>query len=91
MILRFFFILVIIYLLYRVVKGILKISAGKKPEVPYRADGNMIQGGDLVQDPFCRIYIPEKDGYKELINGQTVYFCSKTCSKKYQTAQKKEF
>jgi len=90
MILRFLVIAVIGYLLYRIMKGILSISSRKKPEVRYSNDGRTIQGGDLVQDPYCKIYIPEKDAYKGSLNGVTLNFCSKSCFKKYEKLQKKE-
>ncbi|OPY84034.1 MAG: hypothetical protein A4E72_02425 [Syntrophus sp. PtaU1.Bin208] len=90
MILRFIFIVVIFYLFYRIAKGLLKVSSRKKPEVPYSVNGGVIQGGNLVQDPYCKIYIPEKDAYRGTMNGETFYFCSKTCLKKYESLQKKE-
>jgi len=89
MILRFLVIAVIGYLLYRIMKGILSISSRKKPEVRYSNDGRTIQGGDLVQDPYCKIYIPEKDAYKGSLDGVTLTFCSKNCFKKYEIMQKK--
>ncbi|SEM15011.1 hypothetical protein SAMN04489760_10591 [Syntrophus gentianae] len=90
MILRFLFIVVILYLFYRITKGLLKVSSRKKPEVRYSVNGGVIQGGNLVQDPYCKIYIPEKDAYKGFLNGETLNFCSKDCFKKYERLQKKE-
>jgi len=89
MIFRFVFIVVIAYLLYRIMKGLLSVSSKKKPEVRYSTDGRIIQGGDLVQDPYCKIYIPEKDAYKGSLDGITLNFCSKNCFKKYEMLQKK--
>ncbi|OPY14071.1 MAG: hypothetical protein A4E66_00503 [Syntrophus sp. PtaB.Bin001] len=90
MILRFIFTIVIIYLLYRVIKGVLRFPAKKESDPLLKTGSNAIQGGDLVQDPCCLIYIPEKDAYKGSINGKTFYFCSKSCFEKYQRLQKKE-
>jgi YHS domain-containing protein len=89
MILRFLFTVVIIYILYRVIKGIVR-PAKTKSETLLKTGSNAIQGGDLVQDPCCLIYIPEKDAYKGSIKGETCYFCSKSCFEKYQILKKKE-
>jgi len=90
MILRFIFTTIVIYLIYRVLRGIVRIPAKKEHESLLNTGLNTIQGGDLVQDPYCLTYIPEKEAYKVSIGEETLYFCSKTCFKKYQMEQKKQ-
>jgi len=90
MILRFIFIIVIIYLIYRVLKGMVRVPVKKENKPLFNAGLHTIQGGDLVQDPYCLTYIPEKEAYKVSIGEETLYFCSKTCFKKYQMEQKKQ-
>ncbi|OPY10712.1 MAG: hypothetical protein A4E70_00007 [Syntrophus sp. PtaU1.Bin005] len=90
MIFRFLFFVVVAYLLYRLTKGLLGTASRKKPQVSHSLDGRIIQGGDLVQDPYCKTYIPEKDAYKGTLNGVTLNFCSEACFKKYERIQKKE-
>jgi len=89
MILRFLFIIVIIYLIYRVLKGMVRVPVKKENKPLFNAGLHTIQGGDLVQDPCCLTYIPEESAYKASIGGETLYFCSKTCLNKYQLEQKK--
>jgi len=88
MIVRFIFIIIVIYFLFRVMKGMLR-SPERKQE-SFNTGPKTIQGGDLVQDPYCLTYIPEKDAYKVSSGGETLYFCSETCFKNYQMEQKKQ-
>jgi YHS domain-containing protein len=37
----------------------------------------------MIQDPFCEIYFPKKDGVHLRINGKDLYFCSEDCRDKY--------
>ncbi len=89
MIFRFVVTVVIVYLLYRVVKGLLPFPARQRDPIFHRRSGT-IQGGDLVQDPYCLTYIPEKDAYKTIIGGKTLFFCSQECSEKYALEHKKQ-
>lgn len=90
MILRFVLTIIIIYLIYRVMKGFLRSPERTRPEPLFKTRSRTIQGGDLVQDPHCLTYIPESDAFKATVSGETLYFCSEECFKKYQAEQKKK-
>lgn len=90
MIIKFLFTIVIIYLIYRVAKGIKRIPSNKERKYSLNANVHTIQGGDLVQDPCCLTYIPEGDAYKVSFGGKTLYFCSQACFKKYEMEQRKQ-
>jgi len=38
---------------------------------------------EMVMDPNCHVYIPKREAIKAKIAGETIYFCSKECKKKY--------
>jgi YHS domain-containing protein len=38
---------------------------------------------ELVQDPSCHTYIPERSAVRKKIAGRVYYFCSKECLRKY--------
>jgi len=81
MLVRFIVTLIIVYLLYRLVKGILRLSGSKTgtyPEKPLT-----LKGEDLVEDPYCRVNVPVSQAYEATIDGKTVYFCSRECYEKY--------
>jgi YHS domain-containing protein len=42
----------------------------------------------MLKDPFCQAYFPKKNGVKGVINGETCYFCSRTCRDKYLETKK---
>jgi YHS domain-containing protein len=37
----------------------------------------------MVMDPSCHVYIPKLEAITAKIAGETIYFCSKECKKKY--------
>jgi len=41
-------------------------------------------GEPMVQDPFCRTYLPKSSALVVEIGGRTHYFCSRQCADKYQ-------
>jgi YHS domain-containing protein len=43
----------------------------------------------MIQDPFCEIYFPKKDGVHLRINGKDLYFCSEDCRDKFLEKYKK--
>ncbi len=72
----------IIYLVYRLVKWIVQSPGIKGRDMP----GHQVPaapGEDLVEDPYCHIYVPMSQAHKAVIDGQDLYFCSETCLGKY--------
>jgi YHS domain-containing protein len=39
---------------------------------------------DMVQDPVCLVFVPRGVAVTEDIEGQTYYFCSRSCAHKFQ-------
>lgn len=78
-------ILVLIYMGYRIVTMFRRM---KSQEVKaYRVD-DAPKGEDLVQDPFCKTYVPKSQAYVKEIYGKPHYFCGKECFEKYLTEKK---
>lgn len=75
MILRLILGVVVLYLLYRIVKGWKRALATR--------GGEPKRGEDLVEDPYCHTYIPVSDAIKVVIRGNTYFFCSKACQDRY--------
>jgi uncharacterized protein len=75
---RFLIFVFLAYLLYRVIKGVL--SSGQRPVS--RNDRGTID--EMVQDPFCKTYIPLRDALKRTIAGKEHFFCSKECADKFE-------
>ena len=72
----------LLYLGYRLAKWIILSPSIKGRDVP----GHQVpagEGEELVEDPYCHIYVPMSQAYKASIDGQEVYFCSQKCFEKY--------
>jgi YHS domain-containing protein len=72
----------IIYLVYRLARWII-LSPGIKGRDVSGHQVPAAQGEELVEDPYCHIYVPMSQAYKESIDGQDIYFCSQKCLEKY--------
>ena len=42
-----------------------------------------MDGDEMVQDPQCKVYVPLDRALERKVGGQTLYFCSEDCAKKY--------
>ena len=74
---RILFYILIGYLIYRLLRGLI---------VPGRNAGREDRYGtvnEMVQDPFCKTYIPLRDARKKVINGKEYFFCSEACYAKF--------
>ncbi len=48
-----------------------------------RARKKRLEGDEMVQDPQCKVYIPLARALERKVGGQTLYFCSEDCARKY--------
>jgi YHS domain-containing protein len=79
---RFVIICVLVYFAYRIVKWIFFSPVKSSYELPKRQESTQ-NGEELIQDPYCHIYMPISHAYKASIEGQELYFCSKKCCERY--------
>jgi YHS domain-containing protein len=79
---RLIFFAVLLYLLYRLIKGLLK--QGK--EYQGKAQDGIID--EMVQDPVCKTYIPRREAVKRTFGGKKILFCSKECADKFEFGKK---
>jgi uncharacterized protein len=75
--------IVLIYVIYSLVKRIL-LSGPKQ----YNKDNPSNMISEMVQDPFCKTYIPKHEAYRATFNGNEILFCSKECAEKYKNSTK---
>jgi len=43
---------------------------------------------ELVQDPYCQIYIPKRIAVRKRVAGRDYYFCSQECLRKFLDEKK---
>lgn len=79
-------ILILIYFIYRLVRV---FGSRRMVESQERTQtGARTAGEDLVQDPYCGVYVPKSQSYMRQINGQTMHFCSRECCDNYLERKK---
>lgn len=86
MLIKVLFVLVLLYVGYRVVTMVRRIKSGDAKG--YRVDNTQPKGEDLVQDPFCKTYVPKSQAYIQDVEGRQEYFCSQSCCEKYLSEKK---
>jgi YHS domain-containing protein len=77
--LRLIFLVILIIVLYQLFKGLF----GQKNRVRKSEPAGIID--DMVQDPYCKKYIPRHEAIKRHLGGKELLFCSKECADKFET------
>ena len=78
---RFLILCILIYAAYRAFKALI---IPRQPGREVDTEGERARIDDvMVKDPFCETYFPARSGIKEVIKGETFYFCSRACRDKY--------
>jgi YHS domain-containing protein len=87
---RTIILIVFIYLCFRVVKDLVLKPWLSRQSFSYRprTDERTLFTGEMVQDPVCQVYLTRQDAHIVTVAGQTYYFCSEACMKKF-TEQKR--
>jgi len=81
---RIAIIIFLVYLLFRLVKGIL----GQSQTVKRGQAGDIVD--EMVQDPQCGTYVPSRKAVRRRIGGEDMFFCSEECASEYEKSFGKE-
>jgi uncharacterized protein len=82
---RLIFFIILIYILYSLVKRV--FGAGSKISGRDSSSGVI---SEMVQDPFCKTYIPRNEAYRAVLGGEEILFCSRECAEKYKDEVKNQ-
>lgn len=74
---------VLFYLLYRLI-----FSSGKKKKKQAGREGGAAIQDVLVKDPVCHSYVAKGQAVTAIYKGETYYFCSDACCRKFLHEQK---
>ncbi len=77
MMLRLIIGIIVLYVLYKVIKGWKAVQGPSRKNLP-------VTGEDLVEDPLCHAYVPVSDACRISIDGKNLYFCSQKCLDEYR-------
>lgn len=73
---------VLVYLIYKTLKWIFGPQReGYHHGIERRTTA--VVGEDLVEDPYCHVYVPQSQAYRGYFDGREVYFCSRRCFDQY--------
>lgn len=78
----------LLYLLYRTAKSWSQKNFSKNGGE--NGAGKESPADLMVQDPFCKVYFPKREGVCLEREGSTIFFCSETCKNKYLLAQQQK-
>jgi uncharacterized protein len=81
---RYLVLAIALYILYRIVRGLL----GTRREEPKEPERGAVE--ELVQDAHCKVYVPRRDSVERVIGGRQYFFCSEECAKKYELESGKQ-
>ncbi len=82
---RFFFFLFLIFLIRAAIRYF--SPGGPKTQAPPPSPSNQsskVISGQMEKDPVCGMYIDKTSSLHSEKKGQTFYFCSDDCQKKFQ-------
>ena len=67
------------YFAYRLFKNLL--GAGTRVS-GQKSNGDVVS--EMVQDPFCKTYIPSNEAFRIVLDGKEFHFCSEECAEKFK-------
>ena len=76
--LRILIFAVIVYLLYHAFRRYF----GSRENIQRGSNGGAID--EMVQDPFCKAYVPRRTAVRRNIGGQDFFYCSQECARKHE-------
>ena len=87
---RFVFLAILAYVLYRLVKKYIfgsqdtYVESGRRNQQGYVED-------EVIRDPHCGVYCPKREMISANVEGSILYFCSENCRNAYlQEHEQKE-
>ena len=80
---RLLFFFFLIYILYSLVKRVF----GSGTKISGRDSSSRVIS-EMVQDPYCKTYIPRDEAYRIILGGEELLFCSKECAEKYKNEER---
>lgn len=76
---RLIFFILLAYFAYRLLKGLLGMGTRVSQQ---NSKGKVVS--EMVQDPYCKTYIPHNEAIRILLHGNEFFFCSEECAEKYK-------
>ncbi len=75
---RFILSIIVFLILYYLLGFLMKSVFSSKKREPREKELE-----ELVQDPYCQTYIPQKSAIRKRLEGRDYYFCNRECLEKF--------
>lgn len=82
---RLIIIVLLAYFAYKLFKNLFRIGPGSS-----RKNGPEGAISEMVEDPFCKTYVPRNEAYRAVVNGEELFFCSKECAEKFKKGNRRD-
>jgi YHS domain-containing protein len=80
---RILIVLILIFVLYYMVRGLLRPRRGERNTRETHSDIPRTGGTELVKDPYCQTYVPMRTALQARVGGEDLFFCSEACRDRY--------
>jgi YHS domain-containing protein len=80
---RFILFIIVFLILYYLLSFLMRVIFSPKKRV-----NQEMEPEELVQDPYCQTYIPQKSALKKRVGGRDYYFCNRECLEKFLEKKK---
>jgi YHS domain-containing protein len=81
--LRFVLFIILFLILYYFLNFLMRVILSPRKRVNRES-----QPEELVQDPYCQTYIPQRSALKKRVAGRDYYFCNRECLEGFLTKKK---
>jgi len=81
--LRILILVILIYIGYRLLRSSFRKSSGSKQTDRHEPGPSERLTDVLIEDPVCKTLVPKEQAVRLDVDGETIYFCSEECCKKY--------
>jgi len=81
---RIIFFTILFFIFYYVLLNLFKVI------LTPRRRTSQSEPEELVQDPYCKVYIPKRSAVRKKIDRSTFYFCNQECLENYVKGDKED-
>jgi len=75
---RLILIIILLLLSYSIFRYLMKDMTGRAKKINRESEPE-----ELVQDPYCKTYIPKRSALRKKVSGRNYYFCKQECLEKF--------
>ncbi len=75
---RLILFVILLLLFYTILRYLMKYMTGRRKKINRESEPE-----ELVQDPYCKTYIPKRSALRKRVSGRNYYFYKQECLEKF--------